>query len=52
MDFNATSLYPSVMWDDISIGPKIGTAMRLHLISIIEFFENFNNQTSTQGSAI
>ena len=26
--------------------------MRLHLISIIEFFEKFNNQTSTQGSAI
>ena len=26
--------------------------MRLHLISIKEFFEKFNNQTSTQGSAI
>ena len=51
-DFDAVSLYPSAMWDENSIYPRIetGYAFKPHLNN--ELVEKFNNQTFTQGSAI
>ena len=45
MDFDATSLYPSAMWDENSIYPKIetGFAFKPHMNDI--YVEAFNNQT-------
>ena len=45
MDFDATSLYPSAMWDYNSIYPKIetGFAFKPHMNDI--YVEAFNNQT-------
>ena len=48
MDFDATSLYPSAMWDEKSVYPKIetGFAFKLHMNNV--YVEAFNNQTFNQ----
>ena len=45
MDFDATSLYPSAMWDEKSLYPKreTGLAFKPHLNDV--YVEAFNNQT-------
>ena len=45
MDFDATSLYPSAMWDEKSVYPKIetGFAFKPHMNDI--YVDAFNNQT-------
>ena len=45
MDFDATSLYPSAMWDEKSVYPKIetGFAFKPHMNDI--YVEAFNNQS-------
>ena len=45
MDFDATSLYPSAMWDEKSVYPKIesGFAFKPHMNNV--YVEAFNNQT-------
>ena len=45
MDFDATSLYPSAMWDEISVYPKIetGFAFKPHMNDV--YVEAFNNQS-------
>ena len=45
MDFDATSLYPSAIWDEKSVYPKIetGFAFKPHMNDI--YVEAFNNQT-------
>ena len=45
MDFDATSLYPSAMWDENSVYPKIGTgfAFKPHMNGV--YVEAFNNQS-------
>ena len=49
MDYDATSLYPSAMWDQNSVYPKIetGFAFKPHMNDIYE--QAFNNQTFNQG---
>ena len=44
MDFDATSLYPSAMWDENSVYPKIETvfAFKPHMNDV--YVEAFNNQ--------
>ena len=44
MDFDATSLYPSAMWDEKSVYPKIetGFAFKPHMNDV--YVEAFNNQ--------
>ena len=48
MDFDATSLYPSAMWDKNSVYPKIetGFAFKPHMNNA--YVEAFNNQTFNQ----
>ena len=48
MDFDATSLYPSAMWDENSVYPKIesGFAFKPHMNN--GNVEVFNNQTFNQ----
>ena len=48
MDFDATSLYPSAMWDENSDYPKIdsGFAVKRHMKNV--YVEAFNNQTFNQ----
>ena len=48
MCYDATSLYPSVMWDDKSVYPKIetGFAYKPHMNDV--YVEAFNNQTFNQ----
>ena len=48
MDFDATSLYPSAMWDENSVYPKIetGFAFKPHMNDV--YVEAFNNQTFNQ----
>ena len=50
MDFDATSLYFSAMWDEIPVYPKIETefAFKPHMNKL--FVEAFNNQTFNQDS--
>ena len=45
MDFDATSLYPSAMWDENSVYPKkeTGFACKLHMNRT--YVDAFNNQT-------
>ena len=45
MDFDATSLYPSAMWDENSVYPKIetGFAFKPHVNDV--YVEAFNNQS-------
>ena len=49
MNFDATSLYPSAMWDKNSVYPKIETrfAFKPHMNKI--YVEAFNNKTFNQG---
>ena len=51
-DYDATSLYPSAMWDEKSIYPRIetGYAYKSHMND--ELVNKFNNQTFNKGSAI
>ena len=51
-DFDAVSLYPSAMWDEKSIYPRIETGYAFTRDMNNELVEKFNNQTFTQGSAI
>ena len=51
-DFDAVSLYLSAMWDEKSIYPKIKTGYAFTRDMNDEIVEKFNNQISTQGSAI
>ena len=51
-DFDAVSLYPSAMWDEKSIYPRIETGYAYTPDMNNEIVEKFNNQTFTQGSAI
>ena len=51
-DFDATSLYPSAMWDEKSIYPRIETGYAYTRDMNNELVEKFNNQTFNQGSAI
>ena len=48
MDFDATSLYPSAMWDENSVYPKIesGFAFKPHMNNV--YVEAVNNQTFNQ----
>ena len=48
MDFDATSFYPSAMWDENSMYPKIetGFAFKPHMNHV--YVETFNNQTFDQ----
>ena len=49
MDFDVTSLYPSAVWDEKSVYPKIetGFAFKPHMNDV--HVEAFNNQTFNQG---
>ena len=51
-DFDAVSLYPSAMWDEKSIYPRIETGYASTREMNDELVEKFNIQTFTQGSAI
>ena len=51
-DFDAVSLYPSAMWDENSIYPRIETGYVFTKEMNNELVEKFNNQTFTHGSAI
>ena len=48
MDYDATSLYPSAMWDENSVYPKTesGFAFKPHMNNV--YVEAFNNQTFNQ----
>ena len=48
MDFNATNLYQSAMWDENSVHPSIesGFAFKPHMNNV--YVEAFNNQTFNQ----
>ena len=48
MDFDATSLYPSAMWDDNSVYPKIETGFAFKPHMNTTFVDAFNNQTSNE----
>ena len=48
MDFDATSLYPSAMWDRKSVRPKMGTGVAFKLHVIKRYVEVFNVQTFNQ----
>ena len=45
MDFDATSLYPSAMWDENSVYPKIETGFAFKPYMNDVYVEAFNNQT-------
>ena len=51
-DFDAVSLYPSAMWDEKSIYPRIEIDYVFSRDMNNELVEKFNIQTFTQGSAI
>ena len=51
-DFDAVSLYPSAMWDENSIYPRIETGYGFTEDMKDEFVNKFNNQSFNQGSAI
>ena len=51
-DFDATSLYPSAMWDEKSIYPRIETVYAFTRDMNKFLIHRFNNQTFTQVSAI
>ena len=48
MDFDAMSFYPSAMWDENPVYPKIetGFAFKPHMNNV--YVEAFNNQTFNQ----
>ena len=45
MDFDATSLYPSAVWDENSVYPKIETGFAFKPHMNTTFLDAFNNQT-------
>ena len=45
MDFDATSLYPSAMWDEKSVYPKIETGFAFKPNMNDVYVESFNNQS-------
>ena len=51
-DFDAVSLYPSAMWDEKSIYPRIETGYAYTRDMNDELVEKFNTQNFNQGSAI
>ena len=51
-DFDSVSLYPSAMWDEKSIYPRIETGYAYTRDMNNSLVEMFNNQTFTEGSAI
>ena len=51
-DFDAVSLYPSAMWHEKSIYPRIETGYAFTPDLNDKFVEKFKNQTFTQGTAI
>ena len=51
-DFDAVSLYPSAMWDENSVYPRIETSYAYTEDVIDELIENFNTGNFTPGSAI
>ena len=51
-DFDAVSLYPSAMWDEKSIYPRIETGYAYARDMNDELLEKFNTGNFTQGSAI
>ena len=51
-DFDAVSLYPSAMWDENSIYPRIETGYAFTTDMNDELVEKFNDQTFNKGSAI
>ena len=51
-DFDAVSFYPSAMWDQNNIYPRIETGYAYTKVMNDEFVEKFNDQTFTQGSAV
>ena len=48
MDFDATSLYPSAMWDEKSVYPKIESGFAFKPYMNKTYVEAFNNQTFNQ----
>ena len=48
MDFDATSLYPSAMWDKNSVYPKIETAFAFKPHMNKTYVEAFNNESFNQ----
>ena len=51
-DFDAVSLYPSAMWDESSLYPRIETGYEFTKDMNDELVEKFNNKNFNQGSAI
>ena len=51
-DFDAVSLYPSAMWDENSIYPRIETGYAFTKDTNNELVKNFNTCSFNQGSAI
>ena len=51
-DYDTVSLYPSAMWDEKSIYPRIETGYAFTKDMNDQLVEKFNTQTFTQGSAI
>ena len=51
-NYDANSLYPSAMWDEKLIYPRIETGYAYTRDMNDELVEKFNNRTFTQGSAI
>ena len=51
-DFDAVSLYPSAMWNENSIYPRIGAGYAYTENMNDELVEKFNTGNFTQGSAI
>ena len=48
MDYDATSLYASAMWDEMSVYPEIETGFAFKPNMIDVYVETFNNQTFNQ----
>ena len=48
MDSDATSSYPSTMWDEISVYPKVQTGFASKPRMNGVYVESFNNQTFNQ----
>ena len=48
MDFDASSLYPSAMWDKNSVYPKVETGFAFKTYMNDIYVEAFNNQTFNQ----
>ena len=51
-DFDAVSLYPTAMWDENSIYPRIETVYAFTQETNDELLEKFNTGNFTQGNAI